>query len=188
MDNTGPSNDDSMPGIGQQAQCGLFRLPQELHNMIYRHIFGTGLVERPIDLRNAQVLAPKSFLTLTCRRVHDEASPIHQATSAKYWANDVFKFAYTDVYDQPVLNNKQIEHMTCIMRHRALEDSSYEMRELRSDTSSGYWALACQQSSPRSSIDSGTSYQITAQYRNGGAWRSVRVFSSKTGRWSRTLT
>lgn len=188
MDNTGPSLDDSTPGIDQQAQCGLFRLPQELRDMIYHHVFGTGLTECPIDLRNAQALAPQCLLALTCRRIHDDASPIHQATYAKYWANNVFKFAYTDVYDQPVLTNKQIEHMTCNMRQRVLEDSSYEMRELRSDTSSGYWDLRCQQSIPRSdsTADGQTTYEMTAQYMNGGAWRSVRVFSSKTGRWSRT--
>ena len=54
MDNTEPSIQGGVPEINQQTQRGLFRLPQELRDMIYHHVFGTGLTERPIDLRNAQ--------------------------------------------------------------------------------------------------------------------------------------
>lgn len=186
MENTGLSTDNSMSGMDQQTQCGLFRLPRELRDMIYHHVVGTGLFGRRLNLQNAQALAPRCPLTLTCRRIHDEVSPIHQATYATYWASNVFVFTLTDVFDERALSTKRIEHMTCIMRRRELDDSNYEIRELRSDTSHGYWNLELQHSSPRPAIDGQTGYQIAAEYRKGGAWRSVRVFSSKTGRWHRT--
>jgi hypothetical protein len=186
MDDTGPSLDISMSEIDQQNQCGLFRLPRELRDMIYHHVFGTGLVERHIDLHEAQALAPACFLTLTCRRIHDEASPVHQATVMTYWANNIFEYTCTDVYDQPALTTKEITHMTCIMRHQSLDDFSYETRELRSDTSHYYWDLEILRRNLEPTIDGPTTYRITTQYRNGGAWRSVRVFISETGQWYRT--
>ena len=76
--------------------------------------------------------------------------------------------------------------MTCIMRHQSFDDFSYETRELRSDTSHDYWDLEILRSSPESTIDGPTTYQITTQYRIDGAWRSVRVFISETGQWYRT--
>ena len=99
MDNTGTSSEDSMSGVDQQTQCGFFRLPRELRDMIYHHVFDTGFIERHIDLREAQALAPACFLTLTCRRIHDEASSIYQPAYASYWANNVFEYTCTDVYN-----------------------------------------------------------------------------------------
>jgi hypothetical protein len=154
--------------------------------MIYHHAIGTGLVGRRIKLQHAQEIATKCPLTLTCRRIHDEVSPIHQATYATYWASNVFVFTFTDVFDKRALSTKRIEHMTCIMRRRDLDDSTYEIRELRSDESHGYWNLILQHSSPHSATDCQMGYQIVAQYSKGGTWRSVRVFSSRTGRWYRT--
>lgn len=173
-----------MAEINQQTQCGFFRLPQELRDMIYHHVLRTDLVRgRRIKVQNAQALAHKCPLALTCRRIQEEASPIHQAIYAAYWANNVFQFSCTDVFDHPVLTAKMVEHMTCIMRRRKLEDLSYEVRELRSDTSHGYWELVPQRSS---TVDGQTNYQIATNYRYGGACRSVRVFSSRTRRWYRT--
>lgn len=184
VDNMEASTNDSMAEINQQTQCGLFRPPQELRDMIYHHVLHTDLVEgRRIKVQNAQALAPKCPATLTCRRTQEEASSIHQAMFAAYWANDVFQFSCTDVFDLPVLTAKTVEHMTCIMRRLKLEDQSYEIRGLRSDTSHGCWGWISQHSSPQSTIDGQANYQITTKYRSGGAWRSVRVFSSRTRRW-----
>lgn len=178
------STNESMADINQQTECGLFRLPQELRDMIYHHVLGTDLIQgRRIKVQNAQALAPKCPLTLTCRRIRDEVFPIHQAIYATYWAKNVFQFSCTDVYDHRVLTTKMIEHMTCIMRRRKLGNHSYEICELRSDTSLGYWDLVSQHSS---TVDGQTNYQIATTYRYGGAWRSVRVFSSRTRRWYRT--
>lgn len=154
--------------------------------MKYHLVVGTGLVGRRISLQNAQALAPNFPLTLTCRRICDEVSPIHQVTYATYWASNVFVFTFTDVFDERALSAKRIQHMTCIMRRRDLDDSTYEIRELRSDTSHGYWDLELQDNNPHSAIDGRDGYQIVAQYSKGGAWRSVRVFSSKTSWWYRT--
>lgn len=155
--------------------------------MIYHPVLPANLVQgRRIKVHSTQALAPKCPLTLTCRRIQEEASPMHQAISATYWAKNVFEFSCTDVYDHPVLTTRMIEHMTCVMRLRKLEDLSYEARELRSDTSHGYWDLLSQHISPHSTIDGHLSYQITAEYRYGGAWRSIRALSSKTRRWYRT--
>jgi len=108
MENSGLSTDNSMSRINQQTQCGLFRLPRELRDMIYHHVVGTGLIARRISLQNAQALAPKCPLTLTCRRIHDEVSPIHQAIYATYWASNVFVFTFTDVFNERALSTKRI--------------------------------------------------------------------------------
>jgi hypothetical protein len=111
-----------MAEINQQTQCSLFRLPQELRDMIYHHVLGTDLVQgRRIEVHNAQALAPKCPLTLTCRRIHDEVFPIHQVIYAAYSSKNVFQFSCTDVYDHPVLITEMIEHMICTMRRRKLE-------------------------------------------------------------------
>jgi hypothetical protein len=79
-----PSNDTSST-TNAQTQCLLFRLSGELRNMVYDHVFGTGIVEGHIQLDVAHTLAPQSDLTIACRRIHKETTAMHQAAFKTYW-------------------------------------------------------------------------------------------------------
>ena len=61
-----------------QTECGLFRLPRELRDLIYDLVFGTGIVDGRVQLPDGQSTVPQSALTVTCRRIKDEATALHQ--------------------------------------------------------------------------------------------------------------
>jgi hypothetical protein len=126
---TEPSSSDT---TNAQTQCILFRLPRELRNGIYEHVFGTGIVKCYIQLENAHNLAPQSDLTITCRRIHEEATAIHQAAFKTYWENNTFSYSLPLARDLPALTSQCFMHRDGLLRGRL---------EIRREPGSNRWEM-----------------------------------------------
>jgi hypothetical protein len=100
-----------------QTQCIFFSLAPELRNTIYQYVFGTGVVEGYIQTKDSLDLAPQSDLIITCRRIHDEATSLHQAATTTYWAANVFRYTTSIDLNLPVYTAKRVKHMTRIICH-----------------------------------------------------------------------
>jgi hypothetical protein len=131
---TEPSSSDTSSTINAQAQCVLFRLPRELSDDIYEHVFRIGIAEDYIKLENAHNLAPQSDLTITCRRIHMEATAIHQAAFKTYWENDTFSYSLPLAHDLQALTRQCFKHMNCIVQF--YKDRTIEEIRRTSDRSS----------------------------------------------------
>jgi hypothetical protein len=105
-----------------QTQCILFRLAPELRDIIYEHVFGTGVIEGFIQVKDSLDLTPQSALTVTCRRIHEEATPLHQIPTTTYWTANVFRYTRSVDMNRPVLTTKRIKHLTCIILHNDFDD------------------------------------------------------------------
>jgi hypothetical protein len=131
---TEPSSSDT---TNSQTQCLLFTLPQELRDIICDHVFGTGMVGGHIQLEVAHTLTPQSDLIITCRRIHEEATAIHQAAFKTYWENKTFKFILPLAHDLPALTSQCFKHMNYIVQH--YRDGS--VLAIRRNSERGGWKM-----------------------------------------------
>jgi hypothetical protein len=181
---TRPPPSDPTPATDPQTQCILFRLPQELRDNIYEHVFGTGVVEGYIQIKDSLAIAPQSALTITCRQIHDEATPLHQAATTTYWAANVFRYTLSLDMNLPVLTTKRVELMTRIILH-------YDAHSWHSewDLRSGPWSatgdrrahlLSVPYRLPSGSPES-VSYRLWVTAHDHGKWYFYKATSHSDG-------
>jgi hypothetical protein len=135
---TEPSPSDT---TNAQTQCILFRLPRELRDDLYEHVFGTGIVKGHIQLEYAHTLAPQSDLTITCRRTHEEATAIHQAAFKTYWENNTFSYSLPLAHDLPALTSKRFMHMNRIFQQNYWDGLLRGRLEIRREPGSNRWEM-----------------------------------------------
>jgi hypothetical protein len=135
---TQPSSSDTSPATNAQTQCLLFRLSGELRNMVYDHVFGTGIVEGHIQLEDAHTFAPQSDLTITCRRIQKEVTAMHQAAFKTYWEDNAFEYPLPMAHDLPALTSQRFLHMNRIVQ-RCLHRSQRTFVEIRRKPDHSNW-------------------------------------------------
>lgn len=64
------------------------------------------------------MLSLQSILTLTCRRVHNEATALHQIVFAAYWERNVFRFDASLICARPKFATRRVNHMAYVVRNR----------------------------------------------------------------------
>jgi len=163
--------------MNPQTESHLFRLPRELRDVIYGYVFGDGILDDHIHLQDAQKLAPQSALTVTCRRIHDEATELHQIAYTAYWARNVFRYAYSSAYAPPAPITKMIKHMTHVVQYRRF-CKGHLITELSSCPGHGQYELVYIHG-PLGAMSGGPgSYQVRFERRDYADWRWVRSVRS----------
>lgn len=107
---TSASSDDDKetnPTIGSSSReatlpCPLLdELPPELRNTIYQLVFtssnSTDTEDSTIDLTKPS--APSKALSMTCRRVYNEAAKVYKNAYRAYWTSNKFRLYRTDKID-----------------------------------------------------------------------------------------
>lgn len=153
-----------------QTDCHLFRLPRELRDSICDLVFADGIVDDHIHLQDARTLAPQSALTLTCRRVHDEATELHQTAYTAYWARNVFRYTHPSAYALPALTTKMIKHMTHVLQHRRF-GNVHLITELSSCPGHGQYDLVYIHGTLGAIFAGPRSYQVRFERRDYADWR-----------------
>ncbi|KAM0709750.1 hypothetical protein Q7P35_003790 [Cladosporium inversicolor] len=143
----------------------------------YGLVFGDGVVDGRIHLEDAQRFAPQSALTLTCRRVHDEATQLHQIAYAAYWMENVFRYVYTFACALPVLTLKMIEHMTHVVQHRQY-GNVHLITELSSCPGHGKYDLVYIHGTLGATSAGPGRPQVGFERRDNADWRWVRTVRS----------
>lgn len=179
MSNTEPPSDDTASITDVQTHCVLFRLPRELRDTIYNHVFGTGLVEGPVQVADALHLAPQSDLTVTRRRIYDEATAVHQTAYTSYWTNNVFQYSFFLAHDRPMFTTRRLKHITRVIQHRDF-GSFYEDLEIRFMSGDGEWDLVYEHEAAHGTRAGVVCYQLAFQKRDDGDWRVVRYTKTLT--------
>jgi len=147
--------------------------------MIYDNVFGTGIVQGRIQLPDAQVLAPQSALTVTCRRIHNEATALHQTAYATYWAKNTFQYTHLYTYDQPLLTKKQIKNTICVIQHENF-GSGYKELEVRVYPGAGDMGLVLKHKTSKLVANGSVGYQIDIERRDRAWWQvSYVLFAVK---------
>jgi hypothetical protein len=173
-----PPSNDTMSTTNAQTQCILFRLPQELRDNIYERVFGSGVVEGYIQFRDSLGLAPQSALTLTCRQIHDEATPLHQAATTIYWAANVFRYTLSLDTNFPVLTTRRAGHMNRIILHNDFSCVHYDfdLRSAPCGYTLGLWHRPNASAGAPSDV---MSYRLQGAHNSDGKWRISDAKSHK---------
>ena len=169
MDATDSSTGHGATLVDSQDDCDFFRLPRELRDIIYGYVFGDGIVKSCVYLKYAYVYAPQSAMTLTCRRVHGEASAIHQGAYATFWSKNTFHFVHSFAYDQPVLTTKKIKHMMQVLQIKSLGNCLL-ITMFRSCPGQGQYDLVCEYSDPDPVLESLRGHRVSFERRDSGDW------------------
>lgn len=109
--------------MNPQVGAHIFRLPPELRNNIYEHVFAA-IHDRAIGLESAQATAPRLSLSLAWRRFYHETLALHRASYTAFWSENTFRLSSKRGWHDSWVTEEQVERV-----RQVVIDWEYASRE-----------------------------------------------------------
>lgn len=109
-----------------------------------------------------------------CRRVHHEATALHQAAYATYWAENVFRFSLDFSHFERPLTTKHIKHMTHIVQDGSFDGEDRYLHFV-ARPGEGEFEMVFRELGARRRLDAGSTRYEFAYVRKYGDWSWIET-------------